>query len=47
MLWDGIFNVQCVEQKETLINVEVANFGFVEVICTDIEDVRRVDDGYN
>jgi len=47
MSWDGISNVQCAEQKETLINVEVANFGFAEIICTDIKDVRRVDDGNN
>ena len=47
MSWDFIFNVQCVEHLVILINVEVANFGFVEIICTDIKDVRRVDDGNN
>jgi len=47
MIWDGIYNVQCVDQKETLINVKDVNFGFAEIICTDIKDVRRVDDGNN
>jgi len=47
MSWDLISNVQCVEHLVILINVKDVNFGFVENICLDIEDVRRVDNGYN
>ena len=41
MSWDGIFNVQCVEQKEILISVMLVNIGFVEIIYLDIENAGR------
>jgi hypothetical protein len=43
--WDGASNVQCVEHKEILINVMDVNFGFVEITCIDIKNVRKVDNG--
>jgi len=45
MIWDFTFNVQCVEHLGILINVKDASFGFVEIIYSDIKDVRRVDNG--
>jgi len=41
MIWDGVSNVQCVEHKETLIHVKDVVYGFVKIICLDINNVRR------
>ncbi len=41
MIWDGTFNVQCVEHSVILTNVADASTGFVKTTYSDIKTARR------